>query len=118
MKPEYRSFQDLPLVLSVPQLAKLLGIGRNAAYDMVNSGSIRANIPIGPITHNMLFAVSPYDNKICVVRTTGQELLDAEGTLAPDVAQDEEQDSHRNKGKGYHAMVGDDVIPAKNVQDK
>ena len=43
----------------------------------VNSGSIRANIPVGPITHNMLFAVSPYDNKICVVRTTGQELLDA-----------------------------------------
>ena len=42
MKPEYRSFQDLPLVLSVPQLAKLLGIGRNAAYDMVNSGSIRS----------------------------------------------------------------------------
>ena len=42
MKPEYRSFQDLPLVLSVPQLAKLLGIGRNAAYDMVNSGRIRS----------------------------------------------------------------------------
>lgn len=43
----------------------------------VNGGSIRANIPAGPITHNMLFAVSPYNNKICVVRTTGQELLDA-----------------------------------------
>ena len=43
----------------------------------VNSGSIRANIPVGPITHNMLFAVTPYNNKICVVRTTGQELLDA-----------------------------------------
>lgn len=43
----------------------------------VNGGSIRANIPAGPITHNMLFAVSPYNNKICVIRTTGQELLDA-----------------------------------------
>ncbi len=43
----------------------------------VNGGSIRANIPVGPITHNMLFAVSPYNNTICVIRTTGQELLDA-----------------------------------------
>ena len=43
----------------------------------VNSGSVRANLPVGPITHNMLFAVSPYNNTICVVRTTGQELLDA-----------------------------------------
>lgn len=32
---------DLPLVLSVPELAKVLGIGRNAAYALVNSGQIR-----------------------------------------------------------------------------
>ena len=43
----------------------------------VNGGSIRANIPAGPITHNQLFAVSPYNNTVCVIRTTGQELLDA-----------------------------------------
>ena len=43
----------------------------------INSGSIRANIPVGSITHNMLYAVNPYNNTICVVRTTGQELLDA-----------------------------------------
>ena len=43
----------------------------------VNGGSIRANIPAGPITHNQLFAVSPYNNTVCVVRTTGQEILDA-----------------------------------------
>ncbi len=33
---------DLPLVLSVPELAKVLGIGRNAAYSLVNSGEIRS----------------------------------------------------------------------------
>lgn len=32
---------DLPLVLSVSELAKVLGIGRNAAYSLVNSGQIR-----------------------------------------------------------------------------
>lgn len=32
---------ELPLVLSVPELAKVLGIGRNAAYALVNSGKIR-----------------------------------------------------------------------------
>ena len=42
MKPEYSSVDELPLVMSVPQLAKLLGIGRNAAYDIVNSGGIRS----------------------------------------------------------------------------
>ena len=36
------SYEHLPLVMSVPDLAKLLGIGKNAAYDMVNSGSIRS----------------------------------------------------------------------------
>ena len=43
----------------------------------INSGSIRANIPVGPITHNQLFAVTPYNNTICVIRTTGKDILDA-----------------------------------------
>ena len=33
---------NLPLVLSVPELATVLHIGRNAAYDLVNSGTIRS----------------------------------------------------------------------------
>ena len=33
--------EKLPLVLSVPELAAVLHIGRNAAYDLVNSGQIR-----------------------------------------------------------------------------
>ena len=33
---------NLPLVLSVPELAAVLHIGRNAAYDLVNTGTIRS----------------------------------------------------------------------------
>ena len=33
---------NLPLVLSVPELAAVLHIGRNAAYDLVNTGKIRS----------------------------------------------------------------------------
>ncbi len=42
MKAEYSSIDELPYVISVPQLAKLLGIGRNAAYEIVNRGEIRS----------------------------------------------------------------------------
>lgn len=34
--------RDVPLVLSVPELAAILGIGRNAAYALVKSGTIRS----------------------------------------------------------------------------
>lgn len=40
------SSKDLPLVLTVPQLADVLQIGRNAAYDLVKSGQI-CSIRIG-----------------------------------------------------------------------
>jgi excisionase family DNA binding protein len=35
LKPEpYRSFDELPLVLSVPEMAAVLGISRTVAYDL------------------------------------------------------------------------------------
>ena len=34
-KNEYRSFDDLPLMLSVPALAAVLGISRAGAYELV-----------------------------------------------------------------------------------
>lgn len=42
-----------------------------------NSGGIRADLPVGPITHNQLFSVSPYSNKVCVIRAKGSEILNA-----------------------------------------
>lgn len=32
----------LPLVMTVPKMAEILQIGRNAAYDLVKSGAIRS----------------------------------------------------------------------------
>ena len=34
-KTQYKSFDDLPLVLSVPDLASVLGISRAGAYELV-----------------------------------------------------------------------------------
>lgn len=52
---------DLPLVLSVPELAKVLGIGRNAAYSLVNSGEIRS-IRIGKNIRIPQFALMDFLN--------------------------------------------------------
>lgn len=38
---EKLSPQEVPLVMSVQELAKVLHIGRNSAYTLVNSGQIR-----------------------------------------------------------------------------
>lgn len=37
---EYTSIDQLPLVLSVDQLAAVLGIGINSAYQLVRSGRV------------------------------------------------------------------------------
>lgn len=37
----YRTIDELPLVLDVKDVAKILGIGRNLAYSLVNSGEIK-----------------------------------------------------------------------------
>ena len=36
----YQNYDDLPLCLSVKQVAEVLGIGRNTAYELVRSGQI------------------------------------------------------------------------------
>lgn len=33
---------DLPLVLTISDLAKILGIGRNTAYDLIRCGAIKS----------------------------------------------------------------------------
>lgn len=38
----YASYDDLPVVLSVVQLSKVLGIGRNTAYDLIRCGRIKS----------------------------------------------------------------------------
>ena len=38
----YTTFDTMPLVLSVEDIADTLAIGRNKAYGLVNSGTIKA----------------------------------------------------------------------------
>jgi len=38
----YQNYDDLPLCLSVKQVAEVLGIGRNTAYELVRSGQIKS----------------------------------------------------------------------------
>ena len=38
----YNNFDPMPLVLSVEDIADTLAIGRNKAYGLVNSGTIKA----------------------------------------------------------------------------
>ena len=40
-RKEYTSFDQLPLSLTVKQVAAVLGIGINGAYELVRSGSIQ-----------------------------------------------------------------------------
>ena len=39
---KYANFSDLPLVLNVEDIADTLAIGKNKAYNLVNSGQIKA----------------------------------------------------------------------------
>ena len=36
----YTSFDELPLTLTVPEVAEVLDIGRNTAYEIVRSGDL------------------------------------------------------------------------------
>lgn len=44
---------------------------------LVNGGGIRASLPKGDITYSDMISVHPYGNELCVVKATGQEILDA-----------------------------------------
>ncbi len=58
---KYSTQNELPLVLTVPQLAEVLNIGRNAAYELVKSGKIRS-IHIGKSIRISQTAVLEYLN--------------------------------------------------------
>ena len=48
----------------------------NADIAMANGGGIRVSIPAGDITRNDLLTVHPFNNAICVMEVTGQQILD------------------------------------------
>ena len=38
----YTDFEQLPLILTVEDITKILGIGKNTAYDLIRCGKIRS----------------------------------------------------------------------------
>ena len=44
---EIEELKSLPLVLRIPDLMRVLGIGRNSAYDLVHSNQIHGGISKG-----------------------------------------------------------------------
>ena len=42
MGSNYRSFDDLPLTLTVVEAGQVLRVGRNTAYDLVRCGKLRS----------------------------------------------------------------------------
>ena len=44
---------------------------------MVNGGGVRAAIPAGEITYGDIINVHPFGNEVCMVETTGAQILDA-----------------------------------------
>ena len=48
-----------------------------AQIGLVNGGGIRENIAQGEVTYGDIIAVHPFNNTICLVEVTGQQILDA-----------------------------------------
>ena len=44
---------------------------------LCNGGAIRASMPVGKLTYKDVLAVNPYFNDLCIIKATGQQLLDA-----------------------------------------
>lgn len=44
---------------------------------LVNSGGIRASVAAGEVTRKALMDINPWNNKMCVIEATGQQILDA-----------------------------------------
>lgn len=48
-----------------------------AQIGIINGGGVRDSIPAGDITYGQIIKVHPFGNAMCVVKTTGQQILDA-----------------------------------------
>lgn len=94
-------------------VADAFRMGMRADIGWVNGGGVRANLPAGDITHNQLFAVCPYANRIRTIRTTGQDILDALETAVREYP----------KAEGCFAQVSgisftiDSTVPSSVVLD-
>ena len=49
----------------------------NADIGFINGGGVRKIIKAGPITFGNMLEVHPFNNEVCVIEATGQQILDA-----------------------------------------
>ncbi len=58
-------------------IADSFRIGSGADVALVNGGAVRDSIDKGEITYRELLEVQPFNNELCVVEATGQQIADA-----------------------------------------
>ena len=65
--------RETPLGDLVADAYRIIG---GADIGMCNGGGIRADLKQGDVTYEDIIAVNPYGNTLCVVKVTGQEIVD------------------------------------------
>lgn len=60
----------------------------NADIAIINGGGIRADLPKGEITYADILNIFPFEDSLCVVEVTGEELLDVLEMSCKDVEKD------------------------------
>ena len=52
-------------------------VAADADIGIINGGGVRAGLPKGQITYEDIIGVYPYNNAVCLIEVTGQQILDA-----------------------------------------
>lgn len=74
---------------------------------LVNGGGVRADLPVGEITYENLFAVHPFGNTLCMVEATGAEILDCLEMCYRVVLQEFEEDGNAiGEDGGFQQVSG------------
>lgn len=58
-------------------IADALRYSAGAQIGMVNGGGVRAKVDAGEITYKNVIDALPYENKLCLLEATGQQIVDA-----------------------------------------
>lgn len=91
---------------------------------IINGGGIRADLPSGNITYADMLAVHPYGNKLCVVKATGQEILDCLEKASMNTKATTKKDDNADGESGAFQQVSglkytiDTSVPSSVKDDK
>ncbi|MBD5548047.1 MAG: bifunctional metallophosphatase/5'-nucleotidase [Lachnospiraceae bacterium] len=83
---------------------------------VINGGGIRSDIPAGDITYNNFLSVNPFGNTVCVVESSGQEILDMlEMAYAYVEAEYENADGPVGESAGFMQVSGLKLVIDTNI---